>query len=424
MQTSAPVTSLDMTPDIERANTRHLYFELAWMGIAFAMEWYYMNVYAIKLNATPVHLGVLASGRALMLAIGSGLAHRWLQRFNNVIPALTRPLLIARFFLYAMIALVPFLPAYKVEVMVAMIVLSGLPQGISQGVFLGMVPQAINKKNMAQVVSNRSVLMNATVLLSMFVVGQFLERIPSPMNYQLGFLLAFLAGFMSWWNIRKIVTPNLDQLTKVHMVIKNTESVWAYKPFQRFAVITVVVNVSVFMAGPLVQLHWVRGLGATDSWISLFGIFEMAAGALLTLRIAPLLRRFGARKLIIATTFATAVQMVIFAVTPILPPILIGQVLFGAGWFAVNVLLYNRMVEIVPAEEISRFAATYQMLINASLFVGPLIGTFLIQNIMTIPAAMLLIAGMRFAASFMAWAVKIEAAHEHSATTIRSIETA
>ena len=60
---------------------------------------------------------------------------------------------------------------------------------------------------------------------------------------------------------------------------------------------------------------------------------------------------------------------------------------FGAGWFVVNVLLYNRLVEIVPHERMGQFAATYQVLINFSLFLGPLIGTFLIENLNAVVAA-------------------------------------
>ena len=55
--------------------------------------------------------------------------------------------------------------------------------------------------------------------------------------------------------------------------------------------------------------------------------------------------------------------------------------MFGSGWFSVNVLLYGRLVELFSQEDIGAYAAAFQLLVNGSLFLGPLIGTLLIEAV-------------------------------------------
>src|SRR5215218_6419098 len=127
-------------PKTERANIFHLYSELLWMSVPFALEWYYLQVYAIRLGATPTHLGVLTAGRALLMVIGTGLTSRWLARYHNIVRAMAVPIFLYRMLIYLCIALVPFLPRFQVDVLVAMAVISAIPHGVAQGLFLGMMP--------------------------------------------------------------------------------------------------------------------------------------------------------------------------------------------------------------------------------------------------------------------------------------------
>src|SRR5690242_107691 len=120
-----------ISPKTERANIFHLYSELLWMSVAFALEWYYLQVYAIRLGATPAHLGVLTAGRALFMVIGTSLTNRWLARHRNVIRALAVPIIVYRTLIYFSIALVPFLPSHQVDALVALAVISAIPHGVA-----------------------------------------------------------------------------------------------------------------------------------------------------------------------------------------------------------------------------------------------------------------------------------------------------
>jgi predicted MFS family arabinose efflux permease len=397
MQSSQPIS-----PDVERANTRYLYMDVFWMGAAFAMEWYFMQVFAIRLGATPAHLGALTSLRALLLAVGAALASRWQSRYNNLIKALRTPTLVYRVMMYLGIAASASFSAGQVDILVAMVVLAAIPTGIAQGCFLGMLPTALSERRLAPVVARRMVLVNATVLVCVVGFGQLLEALPFPINYQIAFVLAFVASFLSWLNAQRVKVPDMP-----HAVPGNVPSpavnVWKNQEFVRLMVVIVAICIGVFMASPLIQLHLVRGLDASDAWISVFGLFEMGAGALITLRLDWLINRFGTGRLMVAATFATFLQTIILASITNLPPFIVGSIAFGVGWFSLGVLMYNRLIEIAPQDDFPRYAIAYQMLINIALFVGPLISTFLIQHAVTVPAALLLVAAVRFGAGVLTW---------------------
>src|SRR5579859_5375117 len=162
-----------MNPQVERNNAHHLYQDIFWMGAAFALDWYFLQVYAIRLGATALDLGLLTSLRALFMVIGAALGNRWLALYRNPVTALTIPVWISRVLLLFVPALVVYLPPNsQVKALVIVVVLSSVPTGILQGVFLGMMRKAVNESSLAQVVMRRSILMNATVLCWSLVLGQ------------------------------------------------------------------------------------------------------------------------------------------------------------------------------------------------------------------------------------------------------------
>jgi hypothetical protein len=396
--------------DIERANTRYLYLDIFWMGIAFAMEWYFLQVYAIRLDATPAHLGTLTSLRALMQVVGSSLSNWWLCRYDNPVRALRAPALVYRLILYLAIALAAFLPPGqagmpgRVDAVVALAVISAIPTGLSQGVFLVMYRRALSERQLTKVVAHRVVLMNATILVSVIGFGQLLEHLPFPANYQIGFGLAFLASFLSWWSVQQVKLPETLQ-PETQQAAAPAASVWKHAGYARFIVVVVAVIVAVFIAAPLGQLHLVRNLNASDTWISVFGLFETGAGTLILLRLDRLIARFGTGRLITIMTFATLLQPLILGMITTLPPYIIGQITFGAGWAGLNVLLFNRLIEVAPREGFSQYATVFQITINASIFAGPLIGTFMIEHDLTLPTALFVVAAARFGAGMLTWAV-------------------
>src|SRR5262249_3697824 len=156
----------------------------------------------------------------------------------------------------------------QITVLVVLLLISAIPTGIAQGVFLGMLPSAVSKQEVANVVARRSILMNGLVLVCVFALGPMLEWIPKPLNYQLGFGLGFLASLMSSWHVAKIKIPDT---VKVEKVVKKV-NVWANASFRRFVIIAVAINTSVFIAAPLIQPRLVEGLKASDGWISVFGV--------------------------------------------------------------------------------------------------------------------------------------------------------
>lgn len=188
-----------LSPEIEKANRSHLIQDIFWMGVPFALEWYFLGVFALRMGATAAQLGALVSIRALMLVIGSGLSGPWQRRFDNLISALSLPQFLYRAGLYLGVALVPFLPEHmRINALIGVVALAALPTGIAQGCFLGMMRSAVSERQLANLMSRRSLLMHAAILVCVMAFGQLLERVAFPINYQISFGIAFGASLLSW----------------------------------------------------------------------------------------------------------------------------------------------------------------------------------------------------------------------------------
>jgi hypothetical protein len=161
----------------EQFNERHLYVEVAWLSVAYTLDWYYLSVFALALNATPLHLGLLTSGRALLMTIGAAAAPRWRCHFADVQTALRIPLLSSRGMLFFASAFVPLLGEYAAEWLVIVAVISAFPEGIGQNLILSIPALAVCKDRLPTVVARRSVIMNAGVLVSVAAFGVLLESI-------------------------------------------------------------------------------------------------------------------------------------------------------------------------------------------------------------------------------------------------------
>jgi len=403
-----------------RSNLFFLYMEIGVIAIAFAMEWYYLQVFALRLGAEQYHLGIMSAARALMLALGPSLASPWLRRYRNIVTAMGTPMLIYRTLLYLFVAAVPFLPdapgephsAFRVWALVGLVIMSGLPHGMAQAMFLTMLPTSIPKSDLPGVVRGRSALMNGVILISVFIWGQLMEHLPIPGNYQVGFFLSYIAALVGWWGILRIRVPDIAVVPEASQSKPMPIKVWAYAPFRRFMIVLVAVHLGKCMSDVLIQPYLVKQLHASDGWISFIGMIEMGAGALFTLVMARLQRRFSVRMLLIAMSFTLILQPLVLALTPVLPPYLLGGVAFGVGWFVINILFYSMLVEIVPEDKLAPFAAVFQAVINFCLFIGPLISTALLNVGIPIQVMLLIIAAERLGAFILTIFVRIERQEE------------
>jgi hypothetical protein len=185
----------------ERSNYRHLIGDIAWFGVALAATSRFLSVFAIRIGATPLELGLISSLPPLVLLFSSLLGSWWLRRYtNNIARSLLWPGIGMRL-PFLLPAFAPLLPIrWQPLWLIVAVTIPAIPQGISGVIFNVLVRQGITDRNMTPMLSVRSVAMNVTIAAGAVAFGVLLESVPFPLNYQVMFVVAFLFSLASAWH--------------------------------------------------------------------------------------------------------------------------------------------------------------------------------------------------------------------------------
>lgn len=391
-------TVKDMTPSVERANFNHLVMDIAWFGLALAATSRFLSVYAIRLGATPVELGWITALPFIVL-LGSNLLSTWWRRhFPDSINALFWPALGMRL-MFLLPALTPLFPPHlQPGWLILSAALPAIPQGISSTIFLVMMREAVPENTLTRLLSQRSLWMNVAIGAAALVFGFWLEQAPFPTNYQVMFLIAFLAALFSQIHVLRIRVQPAPVVAQRRVVSAQPLRQGA---FQRTVVIALIIHLSFFALIPVTPLHLVRTLGASEGFVALFGIAELMAAATVCMFTDRIIQRIGSRAMVGFAMLGTALAALILAGAHNLPVTLITGAISGASWTAATIGLFGVFTDSthnVPMGEMTNYTIIYHQVIYLAAFVGPLIGSNLAHAGLSLVFVMVVGALLRLAA--------------------------
>jgi MFS family permease len=263
----------DTAHKAEQSNFRHLVLDIAWFGLALAATSRFLSIYAIHLGATPAQLGWISAIPALILLVSSSFGGWWRRRYPNSVKALFLPALGFRL-MFVLPAFAPFLPhAWQPWWVILSVSLPAIPQGIAGVTFMGVVRESIADSRMTQLLSKRSLALNIALAIGALTFGLWLEQAPFPLDYQVMFLLAF--GFAMWslkhcMHIR-VITPSPEIQVGQHV------NPWRSPEFRQVALVAGVIHIAFTSLLAITPLYLVNTLGATEGFMAVFGLTELAA---------------------------------------------------------------------------------------------------------------------------------------------------
>lgn len=387
---------------IERQNFYHLVADIAWFGLALAATTRFLSVYAIRLGATPTELGLLAALPGLVLVISTALSGWWRRRFADSVRAIALPSLGFRL-VFLLPAFAPFFPPeFQIMWLILAVAIPAIPQGIAGVIFIVLLRESVNDKRINSLMSRRHLAMNVALIFSALAFGLMLERVAFPLNYQIMFALAFVFTLMSEWHVLKVkVLYPVPTPAPIKTIENAMKRVWAMPSFQNVAFIALVIHLAFFSIVAVVPLFLMDHLGAGEAFMALFGVVELVAGAIIASFTDKIISRIGTRNTIMLAMFGTTLAALSFATAPTLEFTLIGAAISGASWTAANVGLFGYFMDSTPTEDLSRATVAYQQIISIAVFIGPLMGSTLIEGGINIVMAILIGAVMRFVAGFL-----------------------
>ncbi len=398
-------------PQKYRPNFRHLYLDIAWFGVLSGSAINFLSVYAARLGASGVQIGLLGAMTgvvSLLLAIPAG---RWIEKRH-----IGRAVFWSSIFFrlgYVLWVPLPWLFNEQGQIW-ALIILTFLmaipltPLGVG---FNALFAEAVPSEYRAHVAGFRNVTFAISFMLTSLVSGYILKNVTFPLGYQIIFLIGAVGAGMSSYHIFHIRTlrtdPPATQPPPEPVPVKEAESprsiathlrldIWS-TPFKNVLLVLLGYHLTQYLAAPLFSIYYVREIHLSDEQIGIglaLFYFTVLIGSTQLRRMA---HRFGHKT-------STGIGVAGMAFYPL------AIALSHAAWhfyftcfiggfiFSISSGSYaNYLLERIPANDRPTHLAWYNIILNISILFGSLAGPYLADQI-GFASALMVFAFFRFLA--------------------------
>ncbi|MBI3914339.1 MAG: MFS transporter [Chloroflexi bacterium] len=393
---------------IDRQNAWHLYGDIAWFGVLFAVAQSFLSVFTIRLGGSDTHVGLLSSLPALVTIFASIPGSRLVERENKPLPVLVNTAILNRVG-YLAIGLMPFFVlTHRADIVIVLFGLLTIPGAMANVAFTTLFAHAVKTEDRPHIVSVRNILLGITTTLTALIAGRFLDLVTFPLNYQFLFILAFAASMLSIYHLMRLQMPPAsasDLDAKIIAPRGAREFIAMLRgsgAFARFTTASVLLTAGLWFAIPLYSIYWVRVLNASEGWIGIFSMVNNGTSIFFFPVWARIASRYGNRAVLIATSVGLAGFPLFTALAPSVEwvvPICFWGGVFTAGF---QISFFNGLLDVCPAENRASFIAAFNTLINVAAFLSPLLSSSLTAFV-SVQMLLLIGAGLRILGALMMW---------------------
>ncbi|HNR01209.1 MAG TPA: hypothetical protein PKK59_01600 [Anaerolineaceae bacterium] len=369
--------------DRDKRNFRNVQIDAIGVGLANAAS-PFLPVFLTYLNATSFQVGLLSSMPAftgLLLAIPLG---KFLQRQLNIVKwfSIARLMVIAS---YALTGLISFLLPENVLVNSILLIwaIATVPQSLVSIAFSVVMNAVAGPDRRFELMSRRWSTMGLTTTLVVLAIGQLLDRIMFPLNYQLMFIGLSLGGLISYYYSSHIVLPPaapppLQYGRNLKLQIQEFKNlVWNEKPFVAFMAKRLLVMSGIQLSAPLIPLYLVRVVHASDGWISIITMTQTAILVIGYFFWTRQSRRRGSRAVLLWTTFGISLYPLLISLTVLPWQIAVFAGIAGIFQAGLDLVFFDELMKTVPIEYSAIFVSFAQMMQFLAAIFSPMIGTFI-----------------------------------------------
>jgi MFS family permease len=368
--------------ETEKSNYRNVQIDAIGVGLANAAA-PFLPVFLTHLNATSFQVGLLSSMPAitgLVLSIPLG---RFLQRQTNVIKWFST----ARLFVimcYALSGILSiFLPDKSVVVgILAIWAIATIPQTIVAITFSVVMNAVAGPAGRFQLMTRRWSTMGVTTTLCVLAIGQLLDKVVFPLNYQIMFIFLSLGGLISFYfsshiTLQPTTLPSLSygKKTLLESVREYTNLIFKEKPYLSFIVKRFVFLTGTALATPLIPLYLVRVVHASDGWISVINTSQTAILVIGYFFWTQQSRKRGTGNVLIWTTLGVSLYPMAMALTHSTGQITIYAAMVGIFQAGLNLVFFDELMRTVPVEYSAIFVSFAQSIQYLSSVFAPIVGT-------------------------------------------------
>jgi len=368
--------------ETERKNYSNVQIDAIGVGLASAAA-PFLPVFLTHLNATSFQVGLLSSMPAitgLLLSIPLG---RFLQRQPNIV----RWFSIARLTVIACYALTGFasffLPDQAVVVAILAIwALATIPQTIVAITFSVVMNAVAGPSGRFELMTRRWSVLGITTTICVLGIGQLLDRVVFPLNYQIMFIVLSLGGLISYYFSSHITIPfsvppglTYGKRALKSQVIEYKNLIVSEKPYLSFIIKRFIFLTGTALAAPLIPLYLVRVVHATDGWISIINTVQTAVLVLGYFVWTRQSRRHGPSNVLIWTSLGVALYPLAMSLTQSTWQISAFAAMAGIFQAGLDLVFFDELMRTVPVEYSAIFVSFAQSIQYLSSVFAPVIGT-------------------------------------------------
>ena len=224
--------------------------------------------------------------------------------------------------------------------------------------------------------------MNIALAGSTLAYGFLLERVVFPLNYQIMFVVAFVFSLISFLQVMQARALYLEQNPQTENDTPSPRrlsyrQLWRTPECWAIVFVVFITHLAFFSVQPMIQIHIVNNLGATEEFIAWFGLIELMAAAVAGLFADRILARIGARNLIAAAISATGVAVFIVGHAPSLAVTLLPAAISGAAWTTASVAFFGFLMDRTPVHNMQSMTMIFNQVIGLGQFSGSIFGSAL-----------------------------------------------
>ncbi len=362
---------------IER-NLRYLVLELFWAAIHVSCV-SFNAAFLIRMGGTNVQVGLLSAGPALMIALSTVPFAMLMERTARRKRWLVGSLLVSRL-TYGLLILVPFLPGAHPPSIVGIVLGVSITNALFSAGWLPLLGEIVPIERRARLFAARNLVLGITVTCTTFVLGRWLEVTPFPTNYQVLYVISFVASIISTWYVARLVIPEGDAPTQARSDSQAPAGIQSQRPFINILVNTLIFTVPTWMAIPLQPIYFVRELGASEGWLGLWTGLVSGGAILGNLLWQRLIDRKGPNWVLVRATLLSTLYFLMIGVFPDLTLILVFGLLSGLITPGVELSHINTLYRVCPENRRATYMGVYIALMNVGAFLSPLVVAPLIET--------------------------------------------
>ena len=396
-----------------RANFLHLYLDIGWFGIVSGSAINFLAVYAARLGASALQIGLIGAASAvvnLMIAIPAG---RWVEK-RNTGQAVFWSSVFYRLG-YALWIPLPWLFNGQGQIW-ALIVLTFLlavpltPLGVG---FNALFAEAVPTEYRAHVAGLRNVVLSVAFMASSLVSGYILKSVAFPTGYQIVFGIGFFGAAMSSLHLYFIRPLKRDRAPlptpPLPVPVKEAESPRGLAsnmrldilqgPFRKVLVVLLFFHLSHYIVSPIYPLYNVNVLQLNDNNIGIGTALFYLTVLVGSTRLKRAVNRLGHQRVTGWGMVGMALYPFTLALSHEVWQFYLVSVIGGFTWGMAGGAYANYILERIPDHDRPSHLAWYTMALNAAVLASSFLGP-LVANQVGLGAALMSFAVLRVLAGY------------------------